>query len=76
MLRFEKNIKIKIEDIPDFSHNATKEFARLISEISKAKKELSQIYAKHSVKKSDIDEYRKEKFSFLQYKFEKDDSST
>ncbi len=76
MLRFEKNIKIKIEDIPDFSHNATKEFARLISEISKAKKELSQIYAKHSVKKSDIDEYRKEKFSYLQYKFEKDDSST
>ncbi len=76
MLHFEKNIKMKIEDIPDFSHNATKEFARLISEISKAKKELSQIYAKHSVKKSDIDEYRKEKFSYLQYKFEKDDSST
>jgi len=76
MLRFEKNIKIKIEDLPDFSHNATKKFARLIREISKAKKELSQIYAKHSVKKSDIDEYRKEKFSFLQYKFEKDDSST
>ncbi len=76
MLHFEKNSKIKIEDIPDFSHNATKEFARLISEISKAKKELSQIYAKHSVKKSDIDEYRKEKFSYLQYKFEKDDSST
>jgi hypothetical protein len=75
MLRFEKNIKIKIEDIPDFSHNATKEFARLIREISKAKKELSQIYAKHSVKKSDIDEYRKEKFSYLQYKFEKDYSS-
>ncbi len=76
MLHFEKNIKMKIEDIPDFSHNATKEFARVISEISKAKKELSQIYAKHSVKKSDIDEYRKEKFSYLQYKFEKDDSST
>jgi len=76
MLHFEKNIKIKIEDIPDFSHNATKEFARVISEISKAKKELSLIYAKHSVKKSDIDEYRKEKFSYLQYKFEKDDSST
>jgi hypothetical protein len=76
MLHFEKNIKMKIEDIPDFSHNATKEFARVISEISKAKKELSLIYAKHSVKKSDIDEYRKEKFSYLQYKFEKDDSST
>ena len=76
MLRFEKNVKIKLEDIPDFSHNATKEFVRLTGEISKAKKELSQIYAKHSVKKSDIDEYRKEKFSYLQYKFEKDDSST
>lgn len=76
ILHFEKVFKRKIEDIPDSLHNVMKEKVRLISEISKAKKELSQIYAKHSVKKSDIDEYRKEKFLYLQYKFEKDDSST
>jgi hypothetical protein len=77
MLHFEKNIKIKIEDIPDFSHNATKEFVRLTGEISKAKTKLTKLYDKYAVKKSDIDEYSKEKFSYLQYKFEKDyDSST
>ena len=77
MLHFEKILKIKLEDIPDFSHNATKEFARLTGEILKAKTKLKQLYGKYAVKKSDIDEYRKEKFSYLQYKFEKDnDSST
>ena len=64
MLRFEKNIKIKIEDIPDFSHNATKEFARLISEISKAEAKLSQLYDKYGVKKSEVERYLKEKSLF------------
>jgi len=76
ILHFEKVFKRKMEEIPDFLHNAMKEYAKLTSKILNAKQELSQIYAKHSVKKSEIDEYRKEKFLFLQYKFEKDDSST
>jgi hypothetical protein len=76
MLHFEKNLKIKLEEIPDFSHNATKEFARLTGEILKAKAKLKQLYGKYAVRKSDIDEYRKEKFSYLQYKFEKDDDSS
>lgn len=76
ILHFEKVFKRKMEEIPDFLHNAMKEYAKLTSKILKAKQELSQIYAKHSVKKSEIDEYRKEKFLFLKYKFEKDDSST
>ena len=64
MLHFEKILKIKLEDIPDFSHNATKEFARLNGEISKAKAKLTQLYDKYAVKKSEVERYLKEKSLF------------
>ena len=64
MLHFEKILKIKLEDTPDFSHNATKEFARLNGEISKAKAKLKQLYGKYAVKKSEVERYLKEKSLF------------
>ena len=64
MLHFEKIIKIKLEEIPDFSDNAIKEFTRLIGEISKAEAKLTQLYDNYGVKKSEVERYLKEKSLF------------
>ena len=64
MLHFEKIFKIKLEETPDFSHNAIKEFVRLIREISKAKTKLKQLYDKYAVKKSEVERYFEEKSLF------------
>ncbi|MGI9010493.1 MAG: hypothetical protein ACR2F1_04815 [Nitrososphaeraceae archaeon] len=72
VLRFEKNIKIKIEDIPGYLTHSIEEFTRLTGEVSKARQELSHVYAKSSAKKADIDEYFKKKPLLLsQAKFAK-----
>jgi len=68
MLRFEKNTKIKIEDMPDFSHNAAKEFVRLNGEISKANSKLTKLYDNYAVKKSEVERYLKEKSLFAKAK--------
>ena len=68
ILHFEKFFKRKIEDIPDFLDNAMKEYTKLASDILKARQELSQLYAKYSVKKSDVEDYRKEKSLFMKAK--------
>jgi predicted nucleotidyltransferase len=64
MLHFEKIFKIKLEETPDFSHNAIKEFTRLTGEISKANAKLEQLYDKYAVKKSEVERYLEEKSLF------------
>ena len=68
MLYFEKIFKIKLEEIPDFSHNAIKEFTRVIGEISKAETKLTQIYDNYGVKKSEVERYLEEKSLFVKSK--------
>ena len=70
ILHFEKTFKIKLEDIPAIQKNALKELTRFGDEISKLKKESSQVYAKYSVKKAEIEDYHKKKpFLISQSKF-------
>ena len=70
ILHFEKTFKIKLEDIPAIQENALKELTRFGEEISKVKKESSQVYAKYSVKKAEIEDYHKKKpFLISQSKF-------
>ena len=68
ILRFEKMFKIKLENVPDFSHNAIKKFVRLKDEISKAEEKLTQLYAKYDVKESEVEQYLKEKSLFVKSK--------
>jgi hypothetical protein len=68
MLHFERIFKIKLEDIPDFLHNAIKEFTRLTGEISKAEARLTQLYDNYGVKKSEVEQYLKEKSLFVKSK--------
>jgi hypothetical protein len=68
ILHFEKIFKKKIEDIPASNTYAVKEFVRLTNEISKAKDEISkakeeleQLYVAYDVKKSELEQYLREK---------------
>ena len=60
ILHFEKKFKIELEGIPDIQNNALKELTRFTDKISKVRQQYSQLYAKYSVKKSEIEEYLKE----------------
>jgi hypothetical protein len=72
ILLFEKRLKIKLEDLPDYTTNMLNEVTRLTGEILKAKQESSQVYAKYSVKKADIEDYIKKKpFFIMQSNFAK-----
>ena len=71
ILHFEKKFKIELERIPDIQNNALKELTRFTDKISEVRQQYSQIYAKYSVKKSEIEEYLKEKPLFLQFKLAK-----
>ena len=64
ILHFEKIFKTKLEDIPASNTYAVKELVRVTNEISKAKKELEQLYVAHGVKKSEVEQYLREKPSF------------
>lgn len=68
ILHFEKIFKRKIEDVPDFLHNAMKEYSKLATDILKARQKLSQLYDEYSVKKSDVEAYLKDKSLFMKAK--------
>jgi hypothetical protein len=72
ILHFEKIFKIKIEGIPDIQNNTLKELTRFADKIWKLRQQYSQLYARYSLSKSEIEEYLKEKPLFLQFKSAKE----
>jgi hypothetical protein len=70
IFHFEKTFKIKLEGIPDIQNNALKELTRFTEKISRIRQQYSQLYAKYSVKKAEVEDYLKEKpFLISQSKF-------
>jgi hypothetical protein len=67
-IQFEEKYQIKIEDIPGYIDNMIKQYNDLNEKKEKIVNGIPKLYLQHDVKKSEVEEYLKEKPSFLQYK--------
>jgi hypothetical protein len=67
-IQFEDKYQIKIENIPVDMENMIQQHKEIKDKKEKIVKETSNLYLQHNIKKSEIDEYIKEKPLFLQYK--------
>jgi hypothetical protein len=70
--QFEEKYQIRIENIPDYLDNMTKQHKELKGKKEKIVNETNKLYLQYKIKKSEIEEYIKEKPLFLQYKKVKD----
>ncbi len=68
IIQFEEKYEIKIENIPVDMGNMIKQHKELKDKKEKIVKETSKLYLQYNIKKSEIEEYIKEKQLFLQYK--------
>lgn len=71
IVQFEEKYQIKIENVPVDMDNMIKHHKELNGKKEKTVKEISKLYVQYNTKKSEIEEYIKEKPLFLQYKREK-----
>lgn len=71
IIRFEEIYNIKISKIHSYVFNLSKKHRKLVEENDKIKEESIKLYSKYNVDKSEIEEYLKEKPSFLEYKKDK-----
>lgn len=71
IIQFEEKYQIKIEDGPGYSDNMIKQYSELKEKNEKIVNDIPKLYLQHHTKKSEIEEYIKEKPLFLQYKRDK-----
>ena len=68
ILQFEQQYQIKIEEIPELIENKMKENENLEEEYNQVEESINKLYLQHDVKKSELEEYKKEQDMFWQYK--------
>lgn len=68
IIQFEEKYQIKIENIPADVDNMIKQHKELKDKREKIVNEIPKLYLQYNIKKSEIEEYIKEKPLFLQYK--------
>jgi hypothetical protein len=71
IIQFEEKYQRKIESIPGYMENMIKQHEELKNKREKIVNEIPKLYLEYNTKKSEIEEYIKEKPLFLQYKRDK-----
>jgi DNA repair exonuclease SbcCD ATPase subunit len=68
ILQFEQQYQIKTEEIPEFIQNKMEENENLKEEYNQGEENIDKLYSQYHVKKSELEDYKKEQDWFWRYK--------
>jgi hypothetical protein len=68
ILQFEQQYQVKTEEIPEFIQNQMTDLENLKEEYNQVEDKINELYSQYDVKKSELEDYKKEQDMFWKYK--------